>query len=240
MSYRILHLYPNLMNLYGDYANISLLSRYMNEEGFDHEVLHSDSESDFSSYDMIYIGSGTERSFLRALELLTPCTDSLKAFLQKGGRLLLTGTAADLLRDCVEDDTLGSVSGLGLIPGRVTRSHSKRILGDVLYHCPAVQTTVLGFVNTCSKPEASSTPLFETGTELNPSGLTTEGILTENILATGLAGPLLIKNPALCRWYLDSIYQGVGFSPIVSADMSVQQAAYDAACHELLELRKKM
>jgi len=240
MSYRILQLYPNLMNLYGDYANISLLSRYMAEEGFTHEILSSDSETDFSSYDMIYIGSGTERSSLRALELIAPCVDSLKDFLQKGGRLLLTGTAADLLRDCVEDDTFGSVPGLGLISGKVSRSHSKRILGDVLYHCPAVQATVLGFVNTCSMPEASSTPLFETGAELNPSGLTTEGILTENILATGLAGPLLIKNPKLCRWYLDAIYQGVGFRPETSADMSVQQAAYDAACRELLELRKKM
>lgn len=240
MSYRILHLFPNLMNLYGDYANLSILSHYMTEEGFSHALTFSDLEGDFSGYDMIYIGSGTERASFRALELLAACWESLSAFINRGGRLLLTGTAMDLFRESIEDDRLGTVSGLAVIPGKVTRSHEKRYLSDVLYQCSAVESTIIGFVNTSSVSSNTGSPLFFTSGECNPSGTAEEGYLSSSLLATGLTGPLLIKNPALCRWYLDSIYQDTDFHPSLHADMSVQQSAYDAACQELLELRKKM
>ena len=34
MEFRIVHVYPDLMSLYGSYANISVLTRYLQQLGF--------------------------------------------------------------------------------------------------------------------------------------------------------------------------------------------------------------
>ena len=59
---KILHLYHDLMNLYGDYANVSALCRMLelNNIEFSLDKKSLGDEVDFSEYDFIYIGSGSE------------------------------------------------------------------------------------------------------------------------------------------------------------------------------------
>ena len=80
MSIRILHLFPDLMNLYGDYANLSILTHYMQLEGCPIDVTSSNTPVDPAGFDLVYIGCGTERSSLRALELLLPFKDAVSCF----------------------------------------------------------------------------------------------------------------------------------------------------------------
>ena len=62
------------------------------------------SRSLYSLLDLVFIGCGTERSSLRALELLLPFRDAFSAFLSGGGLLLLTGTAYEIFCRTIRDD----------------------------------------------------------------------------------------------------------------------------------------
>ena len=243
MSIRILHLFPNLMNLYGDYANLSILTRYMELEGCPFELTASDDAVDPDGFDLVFIGCGTERSSLRALELLLPFREAFLRYLDGGGELLLPGTSYEIFcREIREDGTDTPVHrGLDLIPGIVTRTHARRYLGDVIYSFGDEGRTVIGFVNKCSQTELDGSPLFRTGSEqgnILTSG--TEGYLSDGIVATGLTGPVLVKNPDLCRWFLDRLYGKAGIVPARRDEMTVQRQAFEAAYRELLQLKQKM
>ena len=243
MSIRILHLFPDLMNLYGDYANLSILTRYMSLEGCPYELIASNTPVDPHGYDLVYIGCGTERSSLRALELLLPLKEAFSVWLSGGGILLLTGTAYEIFCETIrEDGEDGTVcTGMGLIPGNVIRTRSKRYLGDVIYSFGGSEKNIIGFVNKCSQTELAGPALFQTGSEQgNTVTSGSEGYLSDGIVATSLTGPVLIKNPDLCRWFLDRLYEKAGFVPARRDEMTVQRQAFDAAYRELLQLKQKM
>ena len=67
---KILHLFDDLMNLYGEYANTLALQRAVSEKGRAAEIERRSvgDELSFSEYDFIYIGSGTEKNQKVALE----------------------------------------------------------------------------------------------------------------------------------------------------------------------------
>ena len=61
---KILHLYHDIMNLYGEYANVSALERMLEKSGvkFTTDRLTLFDNADLGDYDFIYIGSGTEKN----------------------------------------------------------------------------------------------------------------------------------------------------------------------------------
>ena len=63
---KILHLYHDIMNLYGEYANVSALERMLEKSGvkFTTDRLTLFDNAYLGDYDFIYIGSGTEKNLL--------------------------------------------------------------------------------------------------------------------------------------------------------------------------------
>ena len=105
MSIQLLHLYPDLMNLYGEYANVAALRRSLERQGAEVVVrtgtLYQD--IDFSGADFLYMGAGTESAQLTALEDLRRYESAVRAALEQGAVVLATGNAMELF---------GSSSGL--------------------------------------------------------------------------------------------------------------------------------
>ena len=54
---RILHLYPNLMNLYGDYGNVRVLVKYLNDLGIETQLDEKELGDNYNlkDYDFIYL-----------------------------------------------------------------------------------------------------------------------------------------------------------------------------------------
>ena len=102
---KILHLFYDLMNLYGEYANTLALQRALSEKGraADIERLSVGDTLDFSSVDFIYIGSGTEKNQKVALEYLKPYADQLKSVLADGKILLATGNSFEMFGKTITD-----------------------------------------------------------------------------------------------------------------------------------------
>ena len=68
-TFKIAHLYYDLMNLYGENGNIRYLKNRLEEQDINVEVsfLSIEDEIDFNKYDMYYIGSGSEENQLLVL-----------------------------------------------------------------------------------------------------------------------------------------------------------------------------
>ena len=79
-SFKIAHLYYDLMNLYGENGNIRYLSKKIEEQGIKVNVdyLSLEDEIDFSKYDMFYIGTGSEENQLLVIEDIVNYKDSIK------------------------------------------------------------------------------------------------------------------------------------------------------------------
>ena len=63
MELTILHLYPDCMSLYGEYANVSVLRRHLEAMGASVTVRAAglDDAPDFTGVGFVYMGAGTER-----------------------------------------------------------------------------------------------------------------------------------------------------------------------------------
>ena len=61
MELTIMHLYPDCMSLYGEYANIAVLRRHLEAIGVTVNIRAVTCEDvpDFSGADMIYMSAGT-------------------------------------------------------------------------------------------------------------------------------------------------------------------------------------
>ena len=60
---RICHLFPHAMNLYGDNGNLRMLQHRLEEMGCFVEItaFEGGEAPDWQNFDLIYLGSGTER-----------------------------------------------------------------------------------------------------------------------------------------------------------------------------------
>ena len=240
MKIKLLHIYPELLNLYGEYANLSILSKYFTEEGVQVEIVPVYSGENIpEDADLIYIGSGTESASFRALDALKNEYSVLRSYYNNGTPILATGNGFELFGQIVVDDKLGERDGLAFFDFSVERTHQKRFLGDAVFSCSLISEKVIGFVNKCSTVKGISSPLFvsEMGPgndNINPQ----EGITENHFYGTSLIGPLLVRNPAFCRYIMDLIYNIKGFEPASKADMSLQNKAYVIALTKLIERMK--
>ena len=129
---KILHLFHDLMNLYGEYANTLALQRAFSEKGRAAEIekLSIDDTFDFSQYDFIYIGSGTEKNQKVALEYLRPYANQLKTALSDGKIILATGNSFEMFGKNITDRNGTVYEGLNFFDFTVTEG-TERIVEDI-------------------------------------------------------------------------------------------------------------
>ena len=241
MKIKLLHIYPELLNLYGEYANLSILSKYLTEEGADVEIISvSPGEHIPEGADLVYIGSGTESASFRALDALKSESEALRSYYEGGTPILATGNSFELFGKTVNDDKLGKMEGLSFFDFSVERTHKKRFLGDAVLSCALIPEKIIGFVNKCSTVNGVSSPLFSVEMGLgNNNSDPAEGMTENHFYGTSLIGPLLVRNPSFCRYIMDLIYRIKGSAPDSKADMELQNKAYDTALNKLLERMKE-
>ena len=210
---KILHLYHDMMNLYGDYANLLVLERALGELGQKVEIhtLSMGEKKDISGYDMYFMGAGTERKQKRVLEELKAYAQPLKNAQQEGKVFLFTGNSFELLGKTLKDAEGKTYDCLGIFPYE-TEEGNRRIVGDCLGSCPLFPEVVVGFMNKCSKTTGIKIPLFTLkmgfGNESESGG---EGVYDKNFFGTHLTGPILMKNPGMLREILSRLTgQAVG------------------------------
>lgn len=205
---KLLHLYPDLMNLYGDSGNLRALERRLADQG-EEVVMHRAAPGDalaLDGYDFIYMGSGTERSQKAALEALRPYAGALMAAMKGGVHALFTGNSASLMGKEIVSADGGSQPGLGLLEFVSRERRDARYTGDAMFRHPDLPDALVGFVNKCEDWEGDVPPLFQTVMGRgNWADTADEGFWQKNFLGTHLIGPVLVKNPHFHTWLLRRI-----------------------------------
>ena len=229
---KLLHLYHDLMNLYGDYANIAALQRILEKNG---ETVQVDKKTlgdavRLCDYDFVFIGSGTERNLRVALADFRRYADDLKAYIDSGKPALLTGNAFEMLGKTLTDARGETVDGLGLFDFTVTEQNKTRVTADVIYECAFLTQPLVGFINRCSEISGTEPPVFTVKMGVgNAQGDSGEGVRRKNLLGTHLTGPALIKNPHLLLYFAQLL---LGKTP--QGDSLVRErAGYEITLEEL-------
>ena len=202
MELKILHFYPDLMSLYGSYANVSILKRTLEEMGntVTVERVELGGDADLTHADFVYMGAGTERAQKAALLYFSKLGNVVKAAADAGVTMLFAGNSMELLGKTITDDAGKVYEGLGLADFTVVQN-KKRFVEDVYGVCPLFPEPIVGFQNKSAVITGIETPLLSSlamgyG---NDGEKRPEGYQKGNVFASALTGPILVKNPALLR-----------------------------------------
>lgn len=202
---RIIHLFADLCNLYGDYGNVCALKRALENKGQNVEIEYQsiDDEIDVSGADFVFIGSATERNQKVALEYLQGYKDNIKTALDNGTVILATGNSFEIFGQSVTDCDGVKHEGLSFFPYE-TIEGKERIVTDSLCDTSLCGGDIIGFVNKASLTTGATSPLFDVKQGSgNGKDDSQEGVHYGNFYGTHLIGPVLIRNPQLCEYFAD-------------------------------------
>lgn len=237
MEFRFVHFYPDLMSLYGSYANLSVLQRLLEQLGHTVTVtpLAPGETTSLAGADLLFMGAGTERSQKAAMESLAPLAGEIRSATADGMPVFFAGTAMELLGAAITDSSGASFDGIGLADFTSVQG-THRFVEDVYGTTDLYPEAVVGFMNKCSVIHGVQTPLLTSlamgfGNE-GPCG--SEGFHQANVFASELTGPLLVKNPRMLEAIASVLLSRRGAelpSPFPRAPWA--QEAYTVTEHQL-------
>lgn len=201
----IIHLYPDLLNLYGDKGNIACMQKRLEWRGIKANVLqctNKDSNIDLKSADIIFVGGGSDREQEIVCNKLLEKKDEIKEYVDDNGVLVAVCGGYQLLGKYYQTSNT-KIKGLGILD-IYTDAGETRLISNVVLECDKFSQPIVGFENHAGRTYIGDcTPLgkvkFGNG---NTGGSGYEGVLYKNVIATYLHGPLLPKNPQLCDYIL--------------------------------------
>lgn len=207
---KILHMYADVLDLYGDSGNMEILSYRCKKRGIECEIdtYSIDSETpDFSSFDLIYIGGGADLEQQHISDDLIKCKDGLINAYKNGTFLFLICGGYQLMGKYYRDADGNDIPGLGLFEYYTVAPNSrrKRCIGNIVIETSITGTPVkvLGFENHGGQTQGVKTPfgkvLYGNG---NCSKSEAEGYCEKNVIATYLHGPCLAKNPEISDYMI--------------------------------------
>ena len=232
---RVAALYPDLMNIYADRGNISLLEHRCAWRGIGFRVqgVGIGDPLDPEAHDLVYMGGGQDRDQrLCAQDLVATKRDALHAAADAGKVVLAVCGGYQLLGHGYELDG-EELPGVGLIDLRTVREPGPRLIGNVAIEVeldPGERRVLAGFENhggrtylgTGAQPLG---PRPARARQRRARGL--EGARRANVIGTYLHGPLLPKNAWFADWLIATALGGdVELAPL---DDVLEDAAHSSA-----------
>lgn len=233
---KILHLYHDIMNLYGEYGNVLALSRIFEKSGAVCQIdrLSLNDNAVLSDYDFIYIGSGTEKNQKLVLHDFVKYKAQLKTAIDNKKVMLFTGNSFEMLGKTITNCDGKAYDGLNIFDFTVTEQNKRRVTGDVIYSADFLTKPLVGFVNKCSEIEKINSPLFNVKMGLADNGNSkTEGIRVNNLFGTHLTGPALIKNPHFLVYIAELIAKQGEKISLETDYLTYENAGYEITLKEL-------
>lgn len=206
----ILYLYPDMLELYGDYGNIQVLKYRLEKRGFYCNIEKysiGDTAPDFSSFDIVFAGGGADNEQSILANDLIQYKDNIKNAIQNGTFFLLICGAYQLFGKYYKGVDGNTIPGLDIFPyyTEAIEDRKKRCIGNIVIDVKLgdISTKVIGFENHGGQTFDVFSPfgevLYGNG---NKFGDSKEGFFLNNVIATYLHGPLLSKNPVLTDYIL--------------------------------------
>ncbi|MDY3030347.1 MAG: glutamine amidotransferase [Clostridia bacterium] len=210
MKIKIMHLFPDLLNLYGDKGNIECMRRRLTWRDIECEVVGFTSEDksfDLSDVDIVFLGGGSDREQKIVCKSLLEHKSELKDFVENGGSLVAVCGGYQLLGKYYKltDETIEGLDILDIY----TEQGKGRLISNIVLEAdflPEGANKIVGFENHGGRTYINGHKplgkvLFGNG---NADKAGFEGVVYKNVVATYLHGPLFPKNPSLCDFVLSN------------------------------------
>lgn len=202
----IVHLFPELLNLYGDGGNVIALRRRCEWRDIPVQVTEvgMGDAMDFSHADIVFIGGGADREQMIAKDAIAARKAELRSYVADNGVLLAVCGGYQFLghRYTMGDE---SVEGLGIVDMETVRGEG-RLIGNAVIESDIASMPVVGFENHGGRTTlgAGVKPLGRVlgATHGNNGEDGFEGVHQGNLIGTYLHGPLLPKNPQVADYLL--------------------------------------
>ncbi|MDP4126858.1 MAG: glutamine amidotransferase [Bacillota bacterium] len=258
MKLNICHLYPDLLDLYGDRGNILALAARCRWRGIEPVIQQASlgEELNFMEMDILFIGGGSDREQGLLVQDLMRREDQLRGAIENGLVVLSICGGYQMLGNYYQMANGEKIQGLGILDIK-TIAGEKRLIGNVVveldqyglnYDPDDVRTmkasahklrTLVGFENHSGKTYLGEgvrplgKVLFGHG---NNGEDKDEGVRYRNVFGTYLHGPLLPKNPHLADLLLELAIQKRGWkTDLNELDDHLEVLAHEAMLHKLLK-----
>ncbi len=207
---KVLHMYSDMLDLYGDSGNMEILKYRCKMRGIECEIEKYSINSempDFSSFDLIYLGGGADLEQQHISADLHKCRKGIADAYKKGTFLFLICGGYQLFGKYYKDADGNKMDGLGLFDYYTVAEpdRRKRCIGNVIIRTEFTGKTVdiVGFENHGGQTKGVKNPL---GSVVcghgNCTKSTHEGYVEKNVIATYMHGPCLAKNPEVSDYII--------------------------------------
>ncbi|MBR4472249.1 MAG: glutamine amidotransferase [Oscillospiraceae bacterium] len=242
MELKICHLYPDVLNLYGDTGNILCMRQRLSWRGIDSGVTRVcvGETLDLSDCDLLLIGGGQD--FEQEVLLPDLCSgkaETLRSAIEDGICVLAICGGYQMLGQYYETwqglrcDFVGALD-------LYTVGSQQRMIGNTVYrfrNTDGSESSIVGFENHSGKTWLAEgvEPLARVEVGFGNNGEDgTEGVHYRNVFGTYSHGPLLPKNPVFCDLLLrTALERRYGKADLIPLDDSAEQEAHDAMLRRL-------
>lgn len=201
MEITICHLYPDLLNVYGDIGNILILKQRAEKRGIKVNIENVSIGDNFvaENYDIVFFGGGQDyEQSIVSKDLVETKKDEITSYIQSGKVFLSICGGYQLLGKTYATSTGEILEGLGVLD-IYTEGSKDRLIGNSIIYNEEFNETYVGFENHSGKTYIG---------ELKPLGIVKygfgnngedkkEGCIYKNTFCTYFHGSLLSKNPEL-------------------------------------------
>ena len=235
MELNIFHIYPDVLNLYGDSGNVLCLRRRLSWRGIGVTVTPRTIGSELSlrGCDLAFIGGGQDFEQQVLLEDLHRGRDrEIRAAVEDGVPFLAICGGYQMLGKSYETYDGKRFDFIGALDV-ATMGSENRMIGNYLFECTPESggSLVVGFENHSGKTYLGSgvSPLGHVRKGFGNNGADgTEGARYRNVFGTYSHGPLLPKNPAFCDFLLKTaLERKYGACELQPLDDRAEYAAHD-------------
>lgn len=241
MELKICHLYPDVLNLYGDGGNVICMRQRLQWRGIDAVVDRCCIGDSLraADYDIFFIGGGQDfEQEVLLQDLGGGKAEEIKAAVRDGKTFLAICGGYQMLGnyyrtwDGVQCDFIGAIDV-------ETIGQKERMIGNYVFTCDELEgQTVVGFENHSGRTYLGS-GVRPIGRVLAGNGNNgedhMEGARVNNLFATYSHGCLLPKNPALADYILKTALEAkFGTVSLAPLDDSLENSAHDYMVKRLL------
>lgn len=236
MKLNICHLYPEVLNLYGDNGNILCLKKRLEWRGIECEVtgLRIGESANLADFDLFFIGGGQDFEQGVLLEDLKSGKDrEIISAVEDGKVFLAICGGYQILGKYYRTHTGEQCDFIGALD-LYTIGSQERMIGDYMFRCSDESggATVVGFENHSGKTYlgAGVKPLGTVLTGYGNNGEDRqEGARYNNVFASYCHGPMLPKNPQFADMLLlTALRRKYAAAELAPLDDEMEQKAHAA------------
>ncbi|WP_195972572.1 type 1 glutamine amidotransferase [Clostridium thermobutyricum] len=201
MEINICHLYPDLLNVYGDVGNILILKQRAERRGIKVNIINTSINDEFNAdnFDIVFFGGGQDyEQSIVSDDLKSSKREELKRYVENGKVLLAICGGYQLLGNYYRAPNGEKLEGLGIL-NIYTEGGDTRFIGNTVIYNEEFDQTYVGFENHSGRTYINDLkPLGKCVEGYGNNGSDGyEGCIYKNTFCTYFHGSLLSKNPEL-------------------------------------------